>query len=70
MRKEVNMNLPMFIIIVIIIVSITSVLVYGVNIFKTLMQEDKIRMENKIDNIEEYYNLKKYNTILENSLGN
>ena len=70
MRKEVNMNLPMFIIIVIIIVSITSVLVYGVNIFKTLMQEDKIRMENKIDNIEEYYNLKKYNAILENSLQN
>lgn len=70
MEKNVNLNLPMFIIIVIIIISITSVLVYGVNIFKTLMKEDKIRIENKVDNIEEYYNLKKYNAILENSLQN
>ena len=38
MNREVNLNWPMFIAIVIIIITITALLVYGVNSFTDLME--------------------------------
>ena len=51
MNREIELNWPMFIAIVLIIVSITAILVYGINGFKNAMQRDRNMMYNQLQEL-------------------
>ncbi len=57
MNREVNLNWPMFIAIVIIIITITALLVYGVNSFTDLMEKDRETMYNQLQILETNQNV-------------
>lgn len=57
MNREVNLNWPMFIAIVIIIITITALLVYGVNSFTDLMKKDRETMYNQLQILETNQNV-------------
>ena len=57
MNREVNLNWPMFIAIVISIVAITALLVYGVNSFTELMEKDRESMYNQLQILETNQNV-------------
>lgn len=55
MRREVEINIPMFIGIIILVAVITAALVYVVNIAREAIGADNERMDEGFEQIDEYF---------------
>ncbi len=55
MRREVEINIPMFIGIIILVAVITAALVYVVNIAREAISADNERMDEGFEQIDEYF---------------
>ena len=55
LRKEVELNVPMFVGVILIFAIVTAVLVYGVNQTKELMLKENQRIDQELDNVDDYF---------------
>lgn len=56
MNRNVEINVPMFIGIILLVAAITAILVYGVNKTKDLMDESNNKYTSTVNNIEDWFN--------------
>ena len=57
MRREVEINIPMFIGIILIVAIVTAILVYIVNFAVGTMKQDNHRMDESFNQINEYFEI-------------
>ena len=55
MRREVEINVPMFIGIIILVAVVTAALVYVVNVAREAISADNERMDEGFEQIDEYF---------------
>ena len=55
LRKEVELNVPMFVGVILIFAIVTAVSVYGVNQTKELMLKENQRIDQELDNVDDYF---------------
>ncbi len=57
MYRNVEINIPMFIGIILLVAVITAVLVYGVNVAKNLMEENNNKYTSTANGMEDWFNI-------------
>lgn len=56
MNRNVEINIPMFIGIILLVAVITTILVYGVNAAKNLMEKNNNKYTSTVNGIEDWFN--------------
>ena len=56
MYKNVVINIPMFIGIILLVAVVTAVLVYGVNVFTDLMHKNNEKINAEVDDLDKWFN--------------
>ena len=56
MYRDVQINIPMFIGIILLVAVVTAVLVYGVNVFTDLMHKNNDKVNTESDNLDKWFN--------------
>lgn len=56
MNRNVEINIPMFIGIILLVAVITTILVYGVNATKNLMEKNNNKYTSTVNGIEDWFN--------------
>lgn len=57
MNRNVEINIPMFIGIILLVAVITAILVYGVHLAKNLMEENNNKYTSTVNGIEDWFNI-------------
>ena len=56
MYRDVKVNIPMFIGIILLVAVVTAVLVYGVNVFTDLMHKNNEKINAEVDDLDKWFN--------------
>ena len=56
MYRDVQINIPMFIGIILLVAAVTAVLVYGVNVFTDLMHKNNDKVNTESGNLDKWFN--------------
>ena len=56
MYRDVQINIPMFIGIILLVAVVTAVLVYGVNVFTDLMHKNNEKINAEVDDLDKWFN--------------
>lgn len=56
MYRDVQINIPMFIGIILLVAVVTAVLVYGVNVFTDLMHNNNEKINAEVDDLDKWFN--------------
>ena len=56
MYRNVEINIPMFIGIILLVAVVTAVLVYGVNVFTYLMHKNNEKINAEVDDLDKWFN--------------
>ncbi len=56
MYRDVQINIPMFIGIILLVAVVTAVLVYGVNVFIDLMHKNNEKINAEVDDLDKWFN--------------
>lgn len=56
MNRNIEINIPMFIGIILLVAVITTILVYGVNAAKNLMEKNNNKYTSTVNGIEDWFN--------------
>ncbi len=56
MYRDVKINIPMFIGIILLVAVVTAVLVYGVNVFTDLMHKNNEKINAEVDDLDKWFN--------------
>ena len=56
MYRDVKINIPMFIGIILLVAVVTAVLVYGVNVFIDLMHKNNEKINAEVDDLDKWFN--------------
>ena len=56
MNRNIEINIPMFIGIILLVAVVTAVLVYGVNVFTDLMHKNNEKINAEVDDLDKWFN--------------